>query len=153
MEATCPSEMSVDFQRTTRRYIPGDRTLRKKQGFKFRIALKYNRKIRTLNRGNVYKFVTVMYKVCLKVVVPMLKDPGHFVWNSSCFPRSHLIWMSWWSPRNVADGGIVTKRSLYRHVLIDCVSAVILRMCVKNITTLLFGTYYPHPFSSLTLSL
>jgi hypothetical protein len=28
MEATCSSETSFDFQRTTRRYIPGDRTLR-----------------------------------------------------------------------------------------------------------------------------
>jgi signal-transduction protein with cAMP-binding, CBS, and nucleotidyltransferase domain len=27
MEATCFSEKSVDFQRTTRRYIPEDRTL------------------------------------------------------------------------------------------------------------------------------
>jgi hypothetical protein len=27
MEATCSSETSVDFQRTTRRYIPEDRTL------------------------------------------------------------------------------------------------------------------------------
>jgi hypothetical protein len=26
MEATCSSEMSVHFQRTTRRYIPDDRT-------------------------------------------------------------------------------------------------------------------------------
>jgi hypothetical protein len=26
-EATCPSETSVDFQRTTGRYIPEDRTL------------------------------------------------------------------------------------------------------------------------------
>jgi hypothetical protein len=29
MEATCSSEISVDFQRITRRYIPEDRTLRK----------------------------------------------------------------------------------------------------------------------------
>jgi hypothetical protein len=28
MEATCSTETSVDFQRTTRRYIPEDRTLR-----------------------------------------------------------------------------------------------------------------------------
>jgi hypothetical protein len=27
MEPTCSSETSVDFQRTTRRYIPEDRTL------------------------------------------------------------------------------------------------------------------------------
>jgi hypothetical protein len=27
MEATCSSETSVDFQRSTRRFIPGDRTL------------------------------------------------------------------------------------------------------------------------------
>jgi hypothetical protein len=27
MEATCSSETSVDFQRTTRRYVPEDRTL------------------------------------------------------------------------------------------------------------------------------
>jgi hypothetical protein len=27
MEATCPSETSIDFQRATRRYIPEDRTL------------------------------------------------------------------------------------------------------------------------------
>jgi hypothetical protein len=28
MEATCSSETSADFQRTTHRYIPEDRTLR-----------------------------------------------------------------------------------------------------------------------------
>jgi hypothetical protein len=27
VESTCSSEVSVDFQRTTRRYIPEDRTL------------------------------------------------------------------------------------------------------------------------------
>jgi hypothetical protein len=29
IEVTCSSEMSVDFQRTTRRYVPEDRTLLK----------------------------------------------------------------------------------------------------------------------------
>jgi hypothetical protein len=30
LEATCPSETSVDFERNTRRYIPEERTLQRK---------------------------------------------------------------------------------------------------------------------------
>jgi hypothetical protein len=35
MEATCSSETSTDFQRTTQRYVPEDRTLNKKTSSQF----------------------------------------------------------------------------------------------------------------------
>jgi hypothetical protein len=37
--ATCSSETSVDFQRTTRRYIPEDRTLDKECSLRYYLSI------------------------------------------------------------------------------------------------------------------
>jgi hypothetical protein len=47
MEATCSSETSVDFQRTTRRNVPEDRTLRVPCSIYFSSNI-YNKKITNL---------------------------------------------------------------------------------------------------------
>jgi hypothetical protein len=68
MEATCSSETSVDFQRTTRRYIPEDRTLHN--------HLYENLKSYLLNIFNSIIFLergTAFLRTCLAIFVLYLK--------------------------------------------------------------------------------
>jgi hypothetical protein len=61
MEAICSSETSVDFQRTTRRYITEDSTL-------------HNHRCENLKSYFVELFITVIISVCFSNNTQIIRD-------------------------------------------------------------------------------
>jgi hypothetical protein len=116
MEATCSSETSVDFQRTTRRYIPEDRTLRNRLCENLR---SYNNVVvdRVLSNVRISRTPVHLHNVsrlrdfCIPIVghVPsILKELAMKLWQVSVFliVRGFL----WYSAGLFANASVMTWR-------------------------------------------